>query len=76
VVEALSDVHQPIVGFTFKDKLGQALFGDNSYLTFLEKKMTLNKGNKLVALFQFQIPILPRGLFDIYCYCEWGSEQS
>ena len=54
-------VRNPIFGFVVKNKLGQNLFGDNTFLTTLESGMKF-KGDSLVkASFFFQMPILPCG---------------
>lgn len=60
-------IRQPIVGFFVKDKLGQTLFGDNTYLTYMDSPPTASSGDALRAKFTFPIPILPVGdySFDV-----------
>jgi lipopolysaccharide transport system ATP-binding protein len=36
-VQALQNLSQPIIGFSFKDRLGQVLFGENTYATYIGK---------------------------------------
>lgn len=65
------DVHRgldrPIVGFFVKDRLGQRLFGDNTYLNYQQSPVAAAPGEVLEAVFEFVMPILPKGhySFDI-----------
>lgn len=63
----LEAIRQPIIGFFLKDKLGQTLFGDNTYLTYIDSPPTAIKGNVLRAQFTFPMPIMPVGdySFDV-----------
>lgn len=54
-------VSRPIVGFYLKDRLGQLLFGDNTYLTTLGGHVMAGPGDRLVAAFEFQMPRLKAG---------------
>lgn len=54
-----------IVGFHVKDRLGQALFGDNTYLTYIDNPMKCKAGKQLQAEFRFQMPIMPVGDYSI-----------
>lgn len=56
-----ADMASPIVGFMFKDRLGQTLFGENTYLTTIDHRIFCPAGGKLVAEFAFRMPILPAG---------------
>ena len=58
---------RPIVGFFLKDRLGQSLFGDNTYLVYQHAPVPVAAGDVLAANFEFMMPILPRGnySFDI-----------
>ncbi|MCB2106677.1 MAG: ABC transporter ATP-binding protein [Rhodobacteraceae bacterium] len=64
VVDADEVVERPIVGFYIKDRLGQLLFGDN---TFREKApvVPVAAGSKLVARFRFPWPALARGSYTL-----------
>jgi len=55
----------PIVGFFMKDRLGQYLFGDNTYLTYGSAPLHVEAGMRLVARFQFRMPLLPKGDFSV-----------
>lgn len=60
-------VRQPIVGFFLKDKLGQTLFGDNTYLTYIDSPPIVESGEVFRAVFTFPMPTLPVGdySFDV-----------
>ncbi|MDQ3039990.1 MAG: ABC transporter ATP-binding protein, partial [Pseudomonadota bacterium] len=53
-----ADLHSPIVGFFLKDRLGQHLIGDNSYLTYVDAPVPLVAGQSLEASFEFRMPLL------------------
>lgn len=63
----------PIVGFLLKDRLGQTLFGDNTYLTCQD--LTLKAGNTFSARFNFVMPTLPRGQYSIALALAEGTQQ-
>ncbi len=56
---------RPIVGFQFKDRLGQVVFCDNTYLTFLDNPISIRAGATLVTRFEFRLPVLPTGDYTI-----------
>jgi lipopolysaccharide transport system ATP-binding protein len=58
-------VKNPIVGFQVKDRLGQVVFADNTYLTYMDDSITALSGENIVAKFQFTMPILPIGDYSI-----------
>jgi lipopolysaccharide transport system ATP-binding protein len=66
-VQAYASLASPIVGFFLKDRLGQTLFGDNTYLSHASSPVRVASGEHLAAEFEFVMPILPRGhySFDI-----------
>jgi lipopolysaccharide transport system ATP-binding protein len=65
--QAKASVDQPIIGFFLKDKLGQTLFGDNTYLSYSASPVSVDTGCSLRASFLFPMPILPKGdySFDV-----------
>lgn len=73
-------VHQPldniIFGFYFKDRLGQRLFGDNSFLTYREEPVAGEAGTQLTAVFRFRLPILPSGTYSIDLAVASGSQDN
>jgi lipopolysaccharide transport system ATP-binding protein len=58
-------LERPIIGFYIKDRLGQQLFGDNTYLTYLDSPPQVGPGDGLVASFRFQMPYLPTGDYSV-----------
>ena len=62
---AHKDILCPIVGFQFKDRLGQIIFCDNTYLTFRLNHVGIRNGATLVTRFEFRLPVLPTGDYTI-----------
>lgn len=54
-----------IVGFYVKDRLGQRLFGDNSYFACKDKPVCAEAGQTVVGSFLFRMPIMPSGSYMI-----------
>lgn len=65
----------PIVGFVVKDRLGQALFGDNTYLSFMDKPMHAMSGQTLQAQFQFVMPRLMNGEYTLTVAIADGTQE-
>lgn len=73
---ALRSVDAVIMGFHVKDRLGQQLFGDNTYLTYRQSPVHSDTGGKLRAHFRFRMPILPRGDYSIDVAVATGTQES
>lgn len=71
-----ADLHSPIIGFMLKDRLGQTLFGDNTFLTTIDKRVSSQAGETLVAEFAFRMPILPAGGYTLGVAIADGSQES
>lgn len=73
-------IHQPlenlIFGFYFKDRLGQRLFGDNSFLTYRDDPFSGEPNTRLTATFRFRLPILPSGTYSIDLAVASGSQDN
>jgi lipopolysaccharide transport system ATP-binding protein len=65
----------PIVGFTIKDRLGQALFGDNTYLSNSQNPLLCQAGYELHAEFSFFMPILPSGDYSVNVAIANGTQD-
>jgi lipopolysaccharide transport system ATP-binding protein len=69
ILEVLAEAHGElsgaIVGFVIQNRLGQALFGDNTYLTYRDSPVHLLPGQRFVARFRFRLPPLPDGEYVI-----------
>lgn len=72
---AHKDIHQPIIGFEFKDRLGQIIFCDNTYLAFQHKPVFVASGKSAVARFEFRLPILPTGNYTVSAAIANGSQD-
>jgi lipopolysaccharide transport system ATP-binding protein len=65
MARAHQDLDAPIIGFFVKDRLGQTLFGDNTFLSNIDQPVYCLKGIELQADFVFYIPLLPAGDYSI-----------
>ena len=76
-IEILADrnLDSPIVGFQVKDRLGQTLFADNTYIITLEKPFIVKKDQRFNAEFNFQMPLLPVGDYVIRVAVALGTED-
>ena len=74
-VVARSPLDSPIIGFFIKDKLGQCLFGDNSWLSYMDAPVYCAEGQYLVANFAFQMPRLSAGDYSITVAIANGTQQ-
>lgn len=80
--EVLLEVHasahaaleRPIIGFYVKNRLGQNLFGDNTYLTYFNVPKSAAAGQRLTARFHFQMPYLPSGDYSVNAAIANGTQ--
>lgn len=79
-LEVTAFVHEPldspIVGFYLKDRLGQLLFGDNTYLTTAGDAWHAAPGERIVARFAFDMPRLQQGDYFITAGVATGSQEN
>ena len=68
--------YAPIIGFYVKDRLGQILFGDNTYLTYLASPLVLTSDQEVQANFSFVMPVLPKGDYSICVAIAEGDIES
>lgn len=54
-------LEKPILGFVFKDRLGQDLFGENTLIIGPESQQSVKEGGRINAEFIFTMPMLPNG---------------
>lgn len=59
------DVFSPIIGFTFKNRVGQDIFVDNTYYRMMNTPLDCKAGETLQAEFVFRIPVLPPGQYTV-----------
>jgi lipopolysaccharide transport system ATP-binding protein len=75
MLHANQDLDSPIVGFSVKDRLGQVLFGDNTFLSYRELLFNCQAGNELQADFVFYMPLLPSGEYSITIAVANGTQE-
>jgi lipopolysaccharide transport system ATP-binding protein len=73
---AYIDVVKPIVGFQIKDRHGQIIFADNSYLIYRSSPIFLPSGKTIVSKFWFRLPVLPAGDYCIAAGLAEGTQES
>jgi len=73
---ANKELFSPIIGFFVKDKLGQILFGDNTYLSYLDHPVRVNTGTIFQAKFCFRMPVLPIGDYSIAAAVAEGTQEN
>lgn len=73
--KANTELTSPIVGFLVKDRLGQDLFGDNTYLTYALHPKSITTGQPFCTYFEFIMPTLPVGDYSITVAVAEGSQQ-
>ena len=72
---ARQELFNPIVGFHIKNRLGQALTGDNTYLAYLDHPLAVPAGRHFCAAFTFRMPILDAGDYSITVAVAEGSQE-
>ncbi len=76
IVDVVRDIECPIVGFYLKDRNGQFLFGDNTYLSTLNRDSTARGGQRIVARFKFDMPRLQHGDYFVTAGLASGTQES
>ena len=66
-IEALVTVpcKNTIIGFQFKDRLGQVLFAQNSFTAYCMNPVSASPNDTVKGVFVFRLPILPRGKYSV-----------
>lgn len=75
VCKANADLTAPIVGFHFKDRLGQIVFCDNTYLSYIHNPLSVESGQQIITKFSFRLPILPPGDYSISPAIATGTQD-
>lgn len=68
-------IFSPIIGFFVNDRLGQPLFGDNTYNFTAQAPLQVSPGEDFEAEFNFRMPILPLGDYSITVALAEGTQQ-
>lgn len=74
-VRANQELDAPIIGFHVKDRLGQVLFGDNTFLSYRDKSVQCHKNGELQADFSFHMPLLPAGEYSVTVAIANGTQD-
>lgn len=74
VCKAHQDMYSPIIGFHLKDRLGQCLFGDNTFLAFVDSPLSVRAGQYFKASFTFRIPVLAAGDYSFAVAIAEGTQ--
>ena len=62
---ALQEIDSAIIGFEFKDRLGQVIFGENTCRATESAPVAMKPGETAVAKFSFDLPLLRTGKYTI-----------
>lgn len=73
---ANAEIENPIVGFLVKDRLGQQLFGDNTYARYRDSRLCVSDGGLIEAKFTFALPFLRTGNYSITAGVASGTLES
>jgi lipopolysaccharide transport system ATP-binding protein len=76
VCVAEKELPRPIVGFMVRDRLGQNIFGDSTYLACRDRVHAFREGQTFVARFRFQLPFLARGEYTLTAAITEGTQDS
>lgn len=76
-IEARADttVERPIIGFELKNRMGQPLIGDNTFISYQLQPVPVTAGQRFHASFRFQLPFLPTGDYAIAAAIAEGTQQ-
>jgi lipopolysaccharide transport system ATP-binding protein len=74
-IEARDDVKSIIVGFLVKNKFGQNLFGDNTFISQINNPLDIYAEDCYSITFVFNMPIMPVGIYTITTAVVTGSQQ-
>lgn len=75
-VKIKNHIKQPIIGFHIKDRLGQIIFGNNTFLTYEKKTIHFNSDEVAIAKFSFVMPILMHGNYSIQIGVADGTQEN
>ena len=73
--KANEDLHGPIVGFQVKDRLGQIIFADNTYLSTINEPLHVPAGVRYQASFTFRMPVMPTGDYAVTATTAEGTQH-
>jgi lipopolysaccharide transport system ATP-binding protein len=74
--EGLVDLDSVILGFDLKNRLGQTVFGDNTFLTYRLQPQNVAIAQRIVATFEFRMPVMPVGDYAITVAIATGTQEA
>ena len=72
---ATQPLASPIIGFIVKDRMGQVLFGENTFLSYQKAPVACAAGQTLAAEFAFVMPRMMPGDYSITAAIADGTQQ-
>lgn len=72
---AHQDIFSPIIGFHLKDRLGQMLFGDNTFLVNKNNPLSVKSEQLFSAHFCFRMPVLAAGNYSFAVAVAEGTQS-
>lgn len=75
-LHAVQDIYSPIIGFQVKNRFGQTVFGDNTFLVYRDKPYFVNANSDICASFSFTMPILEAGDYSIAIAVASGTQSN
>lgn len=72
---AARDISKPIMGFILRDRFGQNVFGDNTYMSYRDAAPTIRAGETIEGAFRFQLPNLARGDYGLTVAFVEGTQE-
>jgi lipopolysaccharide transport system ATP-binding protein len=73
---AARNIADPIVGFMLRDRLGQNVFGDSTYLACKDLPRAVRAHEDFVAEFAFQLPFLAAGDYALTVAITEGTQEN
>jgi lipopolysaccharide transport system ATP-binding protein len=74
-IRAERDIRRPVLGFILRDRHGQSVFGDNTYIAYRDVPPSIVGGELLEGTFRFQLPCLARGDYTVALALVEGSQD-
>lgn len=74
-VQALEPIERMFAGFNVKDRLGQPLFGDNTFIHSLEHPVSMAQGEVYRVDFDFIMPVLSAGPYALSVAVATGTQD-
>jgi lipopolysaccharide transport system ATP-binding protein len=68
-------IEKPVIGFVVKNRLGQPVFGDNTFLIFQGEDRSMKAHDVFKTRFRFRMPILASGDYSIDVALSEGSQS-